>query len=234
MVEAAAYVIGPGSPPETHETKFIRLLKDPDRANGLSDAVAADRVSGQTIDASSLSRSIGLQRYPPGAGRLLDEPSIRRLFTDLPQLEGSAAEARQGLATGDDFRFVRTFWEVDPMRIARTADETHEGRRWSPFVKGGEYSPYWFDVHLVIDYEREGEDSATSQALSSGIRSTTSAPDSPGPANSQRVRSADSSGWMCLWPQGTCRDRRCAARPAGVAFKPCCRRADGRQPASWR
>ena len=119
----------------------------------------------------------------------------------MPQLEGSAAEARQGLATGDDFRFVRTFWEVDPMRIARTADETHEGRRWSPFAKGGEYSPYWSDVHLVVDWERDGQ--ATPRLP--GLRDPESAVLLPpwthlATANRQRLRSADSSDWMCLWP----------------------------------
>ena len=156
MVEAAAYVIGPGSPPETHETKFIRLLKDPDRPNALRDAVQADRK--KTSDRRIFSvRPSDLNAIPKAPVAYWMSPSLRRLFTDLPALEGSVAEVRQGLATGDDFRFVRAFWEVNPNRIARSANETRGGRRWSPFAKGGEYNPYWSDVHLVVDYEREGQ-----------------------------------------------------------------------------
>ncbi len=66
---------------------------------------------------------------------------MRRLFIDFPPLEGNGAEVRQGLATGDDFRFVRAFWEVDPRRIARSKEETRQDKRWCPFAKGGEYSP---------------------------------------------------------------------------------------------
>jgi hypothetical protein len=83
-------------------------------------------------------------------------PEIRHLFTDYPSLEGSGAEVRQGLATGDDFRFVRAFWEVDPARIARSREETFESKRWVPFAKGGEYSPFWDDIHLVVNYEHDG------------------------------------------------------------------------------
>ena len=113
LVEAAAYVIGPGSPPDTHETTFIRLLKDPDRANGLSAAVSANRSAADDRRIFAV-RSSDFNAIPRAPVAYWMSPSIRRLFTDLPQLEGSAAEARQGLATGDDFRFVRTFWEVDP------------------------------------------------------------------------------------------------------------------------
>jgi hypothetical protein len=74
----------------------------------------------------------------------------------LSRLEGKWAEARQGLATADDFRFVRAFWEVDPRRIARSREETRARDRWCPFAKGGDYSPYWSDIHLVVDYEDDG------------------------------------------------------------------------------
>ena len=68
--------------------------------------------------------------------------SLRRLFADLPALEGNAGAARQGLATGDDFRFVRAVWEVDPARIGTSveadADEAlgpvREGRRVQPVL----------------------------------------------------------------------------------------------------
>ena len=156
LVEAAAYIIGPGSPPDTHETTFIRLLKDPDRAKGLSAAVSANRSAAEDRRIFAV-RPSDFNAIPRAPVAYWMSPSIRRLFTDLPQLEGSAAEARQGLATGDDFRFVGAFWEVNPSRIARSAAETREDRRWSPFAKGGEYSPYWSDIHLVVDYEREGQ-----------------------------------------------------------------------------
>ena len=31
------------------------------------------------------------------------------------------------------------------------------GKRWVPFAKGGAYSPYWADIHLLVDWENNGE-----------------------------------------------------------------------------
>jgi hypothetical protein len=156
LVEAAAYVIGPGRAPYDHQTTFIRLLKDSDRANALSGAVQADR-AGAVDQRIFTVRPSDFDAIPRAPVAYWMSPSLRRLFSDLPTIEGNGAEVRVGLQTGDDFRFVRAFWEVDPRRIARSAEETCDGRRWSPFAKGGEYSPYWSDIHLVVDWQDEGE-----------------------------------------------------------------------------
>ena len=156
LVEAAAYTIGPGKPPAGHEATFIRLLKDVDREAGLVGAINAHRtgIPDHRIHKVRLS---DLDAIPGAPLAYWMSPSLRRLFVDLPGLEGNGAEARQGSATGDDSRFVRAFWEVDPRRIAQSVAETQGGGRWAPFAKGGEYSPYWADIHLVVDWEHDGE-----------------------------------------------------------------------------
>ena len=156
MVEAAAYVIGPGELNSEDEAIFIRLLKDSDRIAGLARAAQANRmgISDGRIYRVRLS---DLELIPGSPAAYWMNSSVRRLFGELPKLEGSGAEVRQGLASGDDFRFVRTFWEVDPRRIGRSEEETRVGKRWCPFAKGGDYSPYWFDIHLVVNYERTGQ-----------------------------------------------------------------------------
>jgi hypothetical protein len=100
---------------------------------------------------------------------------IRRLFTELPPFEGENRTVKQGLATADDFRFLRAWWEVSPERILDGANgpgqredltafqtwcrqRTFEGKRWVPFAKGGAYSPYYADLHLVVNWERDGEE----------------------------------------------------------------------------
>lgn len=155
-VEAAAYVIGSGRPLPTHEAVFARILREPNRAAALAEAIAASR----TAKADRRVFRVPLADFESVPGSPLAywmSPPVRRLFTDYPRLEGEHAEARQGLATADDFQFVRAFWEVDPRRIARNAAETRQGKRWSPFAKGGDYGPFWADIHLVVDWEREGE-----------------------------------------------------------------------------
>ncbi len=156
LVEAAAYVIGPGKPDAETKATFVRLLKDADRAGGLSSAIASSR-GGRSDSRIFQVHTADLESLPGVPLAYWVSPSVRRLFVELPALEGTGPEARQGLATGDDFRFVRVSWEVDPRRIASGLAETREGRRWCPFAKGGEYSPHWADIHLLIDYEREGE-----------------------------------------------------------------------------
>jgi hypothetical protein len=73
---------------------------------------------------------------------------LRGLFKQLPPFESEDRTARQGLATADDFRFVRGWWAVPPQFV---------GEHWFPFAKGGKLSPFYSDVHLVVNWERGGD-----------------------------------------------------------------------------
>ena len=156
LVEAAAYVVGAVPAQPDHHATFIRLLRDTDRPAGLVAATGAHRADMHDDRVFQVALS-DFETVPGWPVAYWMGASLRRLFADHPSLEGRGAEVRQGLATGDDFRFVRAFWEVDPSRIARSRDETKTGRRWVPFAKGGEYSPYWADIHLVVDWKDDGE-----------------------------------------------------------------------------
>ncbi|WP_437978279.1 hypothetical protein WMF11_17665 [Sorangium sp. So ce295] len=76
---------------------------------------------------------------------------LRKMFIATPPFEAGGKAAKQGLATTDDFRFVRCWWEIDAC-CARAA-------RWFPFSKGGEVTPYYGDLHLVVDWFRGGAQS---------------------------------------------------------------------------
>ena len=156
LVEAAAYVIRAKHAATDQQATFIRLLKETNRPAGLAAAIIAHRrgANDERIFRVALRE---LMAVPGSPVAYWMSPALRRLFVDYPSLSDEGAEVRQGLATGDDFRFVRTIWEIDPARIARTRDETSAGKRWAPFAKGGEYSPYWADVHLVVDWANDGE-----------------------------------------------------------------------------
>jgi hypothetical protein len=75
---------------------------------------------------------------------------IRRLFVERNAVEGGKITVKQGLATADDFRFVRTAWEA-PCKSATDLDHT-----WFLFAKGGQYSPFYADVHLKVNWRDSG------------------------------------------------------------------------------
>ena len=56
-------------------------------------------------------------------------------------LRYQTATAKQGLATADDFRFVRLWWEVAPETIGYSPEDTRQGKGWVHFAKGGAFSP---------------------------------------------------------------------------------------------
>jgi hypothetical protein len=155
LVEAAAYVVGADRATPEASATFVRLLKDTERPDTLAKAIADER-HGTGNPRLYRMPITEFEAVPGSPLAYWIAPSVRRLFTDLPRLEGNGAEVRVGLQTGDDFRFVRAFWEVDPAGIGRSREETRRGRRWAPFAKGGEFSPYWSDIHLVVEYEDDG------------------------------------------------------------------------------
>lgn len=93
---------------------------------------------------------LSLLSFLPTKPFCYDTPStVIRMFgsqwTIEPETNGIA---RVGLATGDNERFVRCYWEVPSETI---------GVRWQWHAKGGEYLPFKPDVHLIVDWLRNGQ-----------------------------------------------------------------------------
>ena len=69
--------------------------------------------------------------------------AVRNVFKELNSLESGEITARQGLATAEDFRFVRAWWES-------------QGSRWFGFAKGGAFSRFYADVYLLANWANDG------------------------------------------------------------------------------
>jgi hypothetical protein len=85
----------------------------------------------------------------------------RQIYRVHPRL-GTFAETRQGLATGDNNRFLREWWEVSFGRINRSAESrvqaVESGARWFPVHKGGSPRRWTGNDNLVIDWASDGRD----------------------------------------------------------------------------
>ncbi|MBC7234012.1 MAG: hypothetical protein H5T68_12315 [Chloroflexi bacterium] len=91
--------------------------------------------------------------------------SLRALFQKYPPLDRDVAgrpdqpkiaDVKQGLATADDLRFTRYWWEVPVEQIATCREETLSGKKWVPFAKGGK--AFFHDIAAVVNWGNNGEE----------------------------------------------------------------------------
>ncbi len=128
-------------------TVFLRALEVTDKERALRVAISAPGVAAGkqrfAIDTASFA-------VIPGApfAYWVDE-RLRLLFQKQPSFEVEGRTAKVGLQTSDDLRFVRVWWEVATMQV---------GNKWYPFAKGGIFSPFYADVHLLVNWQKGGVD----------------------------------------------------------------------------
>lgn len=87
--------------------------------------------------------------------------AVRHAFERYERL-GSQAQPRQGLASSDDGRFLRLWHEVS-VQSCNFSAKSHEdakasGKKWFPFLKGGEYRKWYGNLQHVINWHNEGEE----------------------------------------------------------------------------
>ena len=84
--------------------------------------------------------------------------TIRDIFIKYPPLDRDAAkkpeamkiaDLKQGLATGDNYRFLRRFWEVNPDSLGRS-------KKWVPHAKGG--GKFYAEIDLAVNWENNGKE----------------------------------------------------------------------------
>lgn len=86
-------------------------------------------------------------------------PAMTRAFTMGKPL-GEVAAPKQGLATADNARFLRQWFEVSRSRTCFDADSRETaaacGAKWFPHLKGGEFRKWWGNQDYVINWEHDG------------------------------------------------------------------------------
>jgi hypothetical protein len=157
MVEAVAYVLERTKPEDA--SPFIRLVGVPNREIVLREAVEAiqaGRAYPRVFWAGP--RQFGLLPGSPFVYWVGER--ILKKFASLPPLEPAAAEVRQGLATGDDARFVRAIWEVPADRFwpkGRQGNPLPPGNPlWVPHVKAGASQPWFSPITVVVNWGNDG------------------------------------------------------------------------------
>ncbi len=124
------------------KTVFLRVLEadEDEKAALLRAAIHSSReVSGRTrFEADSASFS-AVTRSPFAYWA---SEHMLTLFGRLPRLQSGGTTAVSGGKTLDDFRWIRTTWEV--RAIERTG--------WRGFAKGGSFAHYYSDIHLLLDW----------------------------------------------------------------------------------
>lgn len=81
-------------------------------------------------------------------GYWLSKSSIK-LIEDNPCLNDIAAP-KQGLATGDNNRFLRLIWEIDKRKRGIT--------KWVPCTKGGTFRKWYGNIYYCINWEKNGKE----------------------------------------------------------------------------
>ncbi len=127
------------------ELTCFRLLNTESPAGPLAESVRQVN-AGQGSAAVFIIDADSFAQVPNSPFAYWVEEKVRRLFKNLPAFESSDRTARVGLQTGDDFRFVRCWWEAT------------DSDCWHSLAKGGGVSPYYADIFVKINWAAAGKE----------------------------------------------------------------------------
>lgn len=174
MVEAAAYVLERGA---THPTtNVIRAIADEDRHLALSACVSNHR-NGNPDARIFQAEKKTFDLLPDSPFVYWVNANTIKQFDCEDRFEPNVGNVRQGLATGDDPRFVRAVWEVapkdtqfcyyptnddafcsfdDPIVQAYFRRRQEGTPRWAFHVKAGASQPWYSPITLKINWHEKG------------------------------------------------------------------------------
>lgn len=153
------YVVG------SNESDYsIRFMRASETAKTPSDEIRTERLK-RAVQATQMGRDC----YLLSRSRIYEMPNSAFLGDLSDQLIeafkhplGEIAPAKQGLATADNERFLRQWFEVSAdrsyMRARDREDAKASGARWFPYNKGGQYRKWWGNQDYVINWQDDGRE----------------------------------------------------------------------------
>jgi hypothetical protein len=159
MVRSAAYVLF--CKPEVATTStFFRLLNEENKENALRLSLKAFAEEAPSKDTYQVNQTLFADVGEGSLAYWINQKTISRFrggkFSEL------AGDARLGVQTANNEQFLRLAWEIDPTISG------NDGWRW--YLKGGGFSKYYTNIHLIIDWRDDGQHIAESYGQSVRLR----------------------------------------------------------------
>lgn len=123
---------------------FLKLLKFRDKVQALNSTVAALR-SGENNGSVFSVEPNDFQLIPKAPFAYWAVERARTSFQKLQSFDSSTRKVKVGDHPGDGFRYLRLYWEIA---------KTNKKLQWVPYQKGGIYSPFYCDIHLVANWDK--------------------------------------------------------------------------------
>lgn len=127
-------------------TIFFRISGSEIISEALQDSCDAYRKGRTDINTFVVDDEV-FREIPGSPFAYWSSDSLRKNFSTLPLFESGERFARVGLQTSDDFRFVRTAWEVPAPKSSK---------RWYSFVRGGTASRFYGNLSLAVNWADDG------------------------------------------------------------------------------
>jgi len=155
VVQAATFVLR-NIPPRGYRPVFFRLL-----GGGEERKRTALRLGENRFAEAAQSE---FKKIPGSPVAYWVSANVRESFVSFPAAS-SSLDPREGLATGNNDRYVRCWPEVSIEEIALGCEDRaaakETGKRWFPYNKGGELRKWAGNTWFLVDWLDDGEELQT-------------------------------------------------------------------------
>lgn len=140
---------------------YFRLVLENEEEKRLAFEEALDKyLKGEKLDKVYVLEQNKLKIIPGWPFVYWVSDKIREIFKKI--LLGDIAKACQGIATADNDRFLRLWWEVGIENIyfnCKSHDEAKSSlKKWFPYMKGGKVNRWFGNQEYVINWQYDGKE----------------------------------------------------------------------------
>lgn len=172
MVETAAYTLSLDRPPASQATFIRALLARDNQAKADLLLHSAERLhKGEPDEWIFQINPDEFARLPGSPYAYWVEAKAIQKLAQYPKLEGNSGSVKVGLQTGDDWRYLRSTWEVPSETLfaftnkivgskenllAETQSQIASGKKWALFSKTEKAYPWFSPIMLLVFWESDG------------------------------------------------------------------------------
>lgn len=155
VVSTVAFTLGSSRSGDGVYVRLVDVHGDSEQAQALSAAAKRQDANRYEVDQREFSQI-------PGSPIVYWLPqSLMETFSTDKHLK-DVAEPKQGLATADNNRFLREWWEVTDSTIKFDCPDRDtaqaSGKKWFPYNKGGEFRKWYGNQDYVLNWESDGKE----------------------------------------------------------------------------